>query len=170
LLAVNVRKLNLCLWTAAGICSATAILCAAWGLLAPIEVDEPAAPKSAARPATSQASPDTQLSLATFEPIWALDLRRPLTGPAMAAGTSDTTQTTDANPGPPTAAGGPFTLVGTIGDSVAMIRTPAGQIEVKSVGELASGARIVAIRPMQVDVELNGQRMTIAKPREPGGG
>jgi hypothetical protein len=43
-------------------------------------------------------------------------------------------------------------------------------IEVKSVGELASGARIVAIRPMQVDVEVNGQRMTIAKPREVGGG
>ena len=55
-----------------------------------------------------------------------------------------------------------------VGDSVALIRTPAGLIEIKSVGDLASGAKILAIRPQQIDVELNGQRTTIAKPKEPG--
>ena len=34
----------------------------------------------------------------------------------------------------------------------------------------ANGARIVAIRPWQVDVEVGGARLTIAKPRPPGGG
>jgi hypothetical protein len=91
-----------------------------------------------------------------------------LTVGAANTGTADTTQSPDTQPA--TTANGPFTLVGTIGDSVVMIRTPAGQVEVKSVGELASGARIVAIRPMQVDVELNGQRMTISKPRDVAGG
>ena len=151
-----------------GVCSAAALACAAWGVLAPVEVPEPTLATERRAPATSQASPDTQLSLTAFEPIWALDLRRPLTGPAKNA-TPETTQTTDTNPAA-SGAGGPFVLVGTIGETLAMIRTPTGSIEVKSVGELASGARIVAIRPMQVDVEMNGQRMTIAKPREPAGG
>ena len=65
--------------------------------------------------------------------------------------------------------GAPFVLLGTIGDSVAMVQTAAG-VEIKSVGELANGAKILAIRPWQVDVEMGGQRRTIVKPREPGGG
>jgi hypothetical protein len=62
-------------------------------------------------------------------------------------------------------------LVGTIGNSVALVRTGAGgAIEVKGVGEQVNGAKIVAIRPMQVDVEVGGARMTIVKPREGSGG
>jgi hypothetical protein len=66
--------------------------------------------------------------------------------------------------------GAPFVLVGTIGDSLAMVRTASGAVEIKGVGELANGAKIVAIRPWQVEVEVGGARMTINKAREPGGG
>jgi len=62
----------------------------------------------------------------------------------------------------------PFTLAGTIGTSLALLRTPAGQIELKAVGEEAMGAKVLAIRPSQVDVRFNGQSVTLQKPKEPG--
>lgn len=164
---MNVRKVNLTLWSLTTVLAGAAVLCAAWGLLMPVEVEVDRAATSRNVPATSQASPDTQFALDAFAPIWSLTLRKPLDDT-----TSSTTQKPDPATSAPTAtagAGGAFALVGTIGETLAMIRTPDGQIEIKSVGELANGAKILAIRPLQVDVEVNGERMTIAKAREGGG-
>lgn len=113
-----------------------------------------------------QSSPDGTLGVEAFERIAALQLRKPLNGAGSATTNS---QMTDQNPA---AAGGgaPFALVGTIGQSLAMIQTAGGAIEIKGVGEQANGARIVAIRPWQVDVEVGGVKQTIAKARPPGGG
>jgi hypothetical protein len=163
---LNVRRTNLTLRTLAATLAVAAVLCAAWGVIAPVRVDVEAVGPVASRPATTQTSPDSSLPLAAFEPIWALDLRRPLTDPA--APTNPPT-TTDVVP-PAAGAGGPFVLVGTIGDSLAMIQSAPGVIEVKAVGDVANGAKIVAIHPMRVDVDLNGQRLTIAKPKDPDEG
>jgi hypothetical protein len=51
-----------------------------------------------------------------------------------------------------------------------MIRTAGGAVEVKGVGEQAGGAKILAVRPSQVDIEVAGERRTLVKPREGGGG
>lgn len=51
-----------------------------------------------------------------------------------------------------------------------MIRTPTGAIEVKSIGEESSGAKIVAIRPLQIDIEIGGVRKTLTKQRQEEGG
>jgi hypothetical protein len=103
------------------------------------------------------------LSLAEFETISRLNLRKSLSDAPVTAPVADTAAA-------PAGPGGPFVLIGTIGDSLAMIRTSAGVVEIKGLGELANGARILAIRPSQVDVEVAGQRLTIAKPREGSGG
>lgn len=167
---MNVRKVNLTLWTVAGTLAVGAVVVAVMGVLAPVDVDEPTsarAVKSVA--ATSQASPDARLGLEAFERIAAIKLRKPLEGAPATAGTGP--QMTEVTPATTAgAAGAPFTLVGTIGQSLAMIQTAGGGIEVKAVGEQANGAKIVAIRPSQVDVEVGGARMTIAKPRPAGGG
>jgi hypothetical protein len=140
-------------------------LAAGLGIFSPVEVtfDEPVAPRK--MPATSQASPDAQLSLESFAPVWALNLRRPLESSTANANTQVENPATVVD-----GSGAPFVLVGTIGDSLAMVRTGSGAVEIKGVGELANGAKIVAIRPWQVEVEKGGARMTINKAREPGGG
>jgi len=101
--------------------------------------------------------------VAEFEPIWRLSLRKSLSDASITPPVADMVAT-------PAGPGGPFILIGTIGDSLAMIRTSAGVVEIKGLGESANGAKIVAIRPAQVDVEVAGQRLTIAKPREGSGG
>jgi hypothetical protein len=106
---------------------------------------------------------DSQLSLAEFEPIWRLGLRKSLLDAPVTAPVVDMAAA-------PAGPGGPFVLIGTIGDSLAMIRTSSGIVEIKGLGELANGAKIVAIRTAQVDVEIAGQRLTIAKLREGSGG
>jgi hypothetical protein len=162
---MNIRRINLALWTLTAALAAGALVCAAVGVLSPVEVRSNAAPNPRKAPATSQASPDAQLSAAAFESIWALNLRKPLTDVAPDA----TAAQPDANANTVTS-GGPFVLVGTIGQSIAIIRTGTGAIEVKAVGELINGAKIVAVRPLQVDIEVGGARTTIAKPRDGSGG
>jgi hypothetical protein len=167
---VNVRKATLTLWTLTATLVAAAVLVATFGVLAPVEVSEPTGTRTGPSiAATSQASPDARLGLEAFEQIAALKLRKPLDGVTATPATSP--QMVDVNPaGVGNPAGAPFTLVGTIGQSLAMIQTAGGGIEVKAVGEQANGAKIVAIRPAQVDVEFGGARMTIAKPKPAGGG
>jgi hypothetical protein len=165
---MNVRKINLALWSLTGVLAAGGIVALGMGVLAPVEVEEPVVARGGGHVATSQASPDARLGVDAFERIAAMQLRKPLNGAAGAATTTNS-QMTEQNP----AAGGggaPFALVGTIGQSLAMIQTAGGAIEIKGVGELANGARIVAIRPWQVDVEVGGVKQTIAKARPPGVG
>ncbi|MDB5324244.1 MAG: hypothetical protein JWN40_5875 [Phycisphaerales bacterium] len=160
---MNVRKVNLGLWTLAAGLAAGAIVCAGLGVLTPVEVDSDSRGIGRRAAATSQGSVDSQLSLAEFEPIWRLSLRKSLSDAPVTAPISEMTAT-------PAGPGGPFVLIGTIGDSLAMIRTSSGIVEIKGLGELANGAKIVAIRTAQVDVEVAGQRLTIAKLREGSGG
>lgn len=163
---MNVRKVNLSLWTLTAVVCAGGLATAGLAIFAPVEVtyDAPSGPRKAA--AASQASPDAQMPLDGFAAAWTLNLRKPLTDSGGATAENNQTE----NPATVVdVSGAPFVLLGTIGDSVAMVQTAAG-VEIKSVGELANGAKIVAIRPWQVDIEVGGQRRTIVKPREPGGG
>jgi hypothetical protein len=160
---VNVRKVNLGLWTLTAALSTGAVVCAGLGLFTPIEVEPDSRAMGRRVAATSQGSADSQLSLAEFESIWRLSLRM---SPSDAPVTTPLANTAAMPAGP----GGPFVLIGTIGDSLVMIRTATGVVEIKGLGELANGAKIVAIRPSQVDVEVAGQRLTIAQPREGSGG
>jgi hypothetical protein len=164
---MNVRRVNRGLWGLTAVLSAGVVAGAVLGVMLPVEAPVEDVDVGRRAAASSQASPDSLLPLSAFESIWALDLRKPLTGSA-----ADTARTIEANPATmATGGGGPFVLVGTIGNSVALVRTGAGgAIEVKGVGEQVNGAKIVAIRPMQVDVEVGGARMTIVKPREGSGG
>ena len=117
----------------------------------------------AERPATTRSGDEAVLALATFEPVWNLELRRSFDQVAT------TTVAKEAPPGEAKSGAG-ITLLGTIGDSLALIQTKDGVVEVKGVGESAGGAKIVSVRPAEVDVEIAGRVVTLKKPKEPPGG
>jgi len=159
------RQKNLALYTAAAVCGVGAIACAAWAVLAPVEVDPPAIPPHRnARAATTTTAPAGLPPLAAFENVWSLPLRKPLTGPAT---TANVTPAPPDVPPPNPAASVPLTLLGTIGDSTAILRTQAGAVEVKSVGDTTAGVKILSVRPSQVEVDFNGQRVLLSKPKDP---
>jgi len=169
---MNVRRTNTVLWAIAGALAVGAVACAVVGVTAGMSVSGEGAVGgdrvAASSPATTRESP---LTLGDFESIWTLRLRG---GASDGGGTAsgDVARNGGASRiSATTTAGGPFVLVGTIGDSLAMIRNGTGAaVELKGVGETANGAKIVAIRPSQVDVEIDGRRQTIARPHEAGGG
>ncbi|HEY7115773.1 MAG TPA: hypothetical protein VH475_04250 [Tepidisphaeraceae bacterium] len=158
---MNLRQTSLALWTAATAFAGAAVAALILGLLLPVQFSSEHDARSDRRTAVSSRTSNDAIPLDAFESIWALDLRKPLTESASATTATASTAATDA---------GPFVLVGTIGDSLAMIRTASGAVEVKAVGEQVNGVKILAIRPSQIDVEIAGQRKTFIRPREPGGG
>ena len=154
---MNSRQINAVLWTAAAVLASGAVVCALLIVLWPL--------KGSANPdANRLVSASTQpASLPALE-----SLRTAASVPLRRSGAIATTQDA-ANPSlASTSNAPPFTLVGTIGTSLALLRTPAGQVELKAVGEEAMGAKVLAIRPAQVDVRFNGQSLTLQKPKEPG--
>jgi hypothetical protein len=159
---MNVRRINLMLWTACAVFVAGAAVMVVYALL-PVEIAVDVAPDRTRAAATTRSSTNT-VDLAALEAIGKLPLR---TGGN--AEVAVTPKGTDANP-QPTSTNGQLTLVGTIGSSLAMIRTPDGAVEVRGVGESAGGAKITAIRPSQVDIEQGGQKFTLTRPKDPGGG
>ncbi len=54
-------------------------------------------------------------------------------------------------------------LVGTVGDSVAMIRGPDGTVALAEVGDDIDGSVIVAIHPSRVDLRQNGKLIVLQK-------
>src|SRR5690349_20741307 len=154
---MNSRQINSVLWTVAATLAIGALTCALLTVLWPLHgVAEP----GDVAIATASTQPTSLPPLESLQTAANVPLRR-----AVAVAT-----TQDAANAPAASASEtpPFTLAGTIGTSLALLRTPAGQIELKAVGEEAMGAKVLAIRPSQVDVRFNGQSVTLQKPKEPG--
>jgi hypothetical protein len=152
------RRINAVLWSATAVFAAGAVAVMAWAVLAPLPVTPAAgAPRDRARMSGDGRS--ALPAIESFEAVWQVRLRRPLVDgePELAAG---------AVPTPASGTAPPLTLVGTIGTSLAMLRTPSAQVEVRGVGEQLLGAEVVAVRPAQVDLRYNGQVVTLSKPPE----
>jgi hypothetical protein len=160
---VSVRRINFALWTSAALMAAGVAAVLPLALLLPVEVIPEAAAPGVNRSAATRSATDRLPQLAAFEPVWKLDLRKSLSGEVAA--------TPQAVPAAASVDGGlPITLVGTIGDSLALVKTRGGEVEVMAVGETAAGVKIVSVRPSQIDVEFAGQVVTLTKPKEPTGG
>lgn len=159
---MNVKRTNQILWT---LCGAFALGAAALVVYAcmPVDVQVEIAPDRTRIAATTRSASNLP-DLAALEPIWKLPLRV-----GAIESVAVTPQNNNTNP-PTTHSTGQLTLVGTIGSSLAMIQTPAGVVELKAVGESAGSAKIVAIRPSQIDIEQGGQKITLTRPKDPPGG
>jgi hypothetical protein len=159
------RQLNQILWITVGSLLGGAVIVVVVGLLLPIAGEIPAK-STHLSPADKRATVVTQASLPSlesFEPIWNKSLRRALVE----------VYSTSAPPsipvGPVVARPGalPMTLVGTIGNSLAMLQNPDGSVVIKGVGDQLAGAEVRAIRTGQVDLRYNGQMLTLNKTKEP---
>ena len=158
------KQINLILWSAAGAAVAGAALCVSLEILMPIESVADSHEHAAfaqTKPANSAA---TLPALNSFQVVWDKPLRGQLAqvddaGPAGGAPANSNVATS-------TDSGTNLTLLGTIGQSLAMIRMPDGSTELRHVGEESAGAQILAIRPYQIDIRLDGRTITIAKVQE----
>jgi hypothetical protein len=75
--------------------------------------------------------------------------------PVVAGGTPDAAA--------PPAAFPPLVLVGTIGNTLAMLRTADGKIQVRSPGESIAGATVRSVSRERVEFDWNGRRVSITR-------
>jgi hypothetical protein len=107
---------------------------------------------SAAAAATSPTLPDDELNRLVSKP-----LRRSLaaTTPVAAGGAPGATALPAAFP--------PLVLVGSIGNSLAMLRTADGTVQVRSVGESIAGATLRSVSRERAEFDWNGRRVSIVR-------
>ena len=167
---MNARRLNLVMWMGALALSAAAIFVLVRGAVMPLDTgplpnaaaQQGRTPAQSVAATSSAATPAPPVDLAR---IGSLRLRRTL---AQAPAEQEV-----SNPSPPPIAPSALpslTLVGTIGDSLAMLQTPGGAVELKGVGETIAGTTVVSIRPARVELQFNGRTVVLVKPVEPPAG
>ncbi len=164
---MNAKQINLALWSGAAAIAVAAIgglLCAlVWPLEHQLSLDATGG-SSKIKSTTGPAIPE----LAAFEKIWKTPLRQPLgeaipVAPVVPVAVAPATA---VNPVMAMTANVPVSLVGTIGTSLAMLKTMSNAVEVCAVGESLSGVTVVAVRTAEVDVRFNGQLIKLSKPAE----
>ena len=142
------------LWTCAVALIALAAGAVAWTFLNPVERDSWVQSVGPSIPTTNPTAAPGLPSLADVQAILDKPLRHNLTGEATATNAAIAA----ANSNDP-----PLTLVGTIGNSLAMLRTRDGKIELKAVGESVAGMTVVTISPSRVEMRYNGRLISLDK-------
>ncbi len=158
---MNARQVNSTLWIAAGALALGAVAAIAGSAFLPLESAEL---KGAGqiRPTTTKPTAVANIpSMSELEKVWNQNLRQNLGEAAPVQPVPVAVQQTPTND-----ASIPVSLVGTIGTSLAMLKTNANAIDVCGVGESSNGVTVVAVRPAEVDVRYNGKLVTLAKPKD----
>jgi hypothetical protein len=161
---MQVARVRSMLWltTLLAIAGAVAAVLAAalWPLSLPTEAS---VIPSARVPATSTTARSSAIPpLASFEPAWRLRLRRPLTDPPPAA-----RAVTAKSVKRPTL---PVRLIGTIVDGEhprGLFMSGLSTVELKGVGEVAGGAKILAIDENSATLSYGGESFTVKRERTP---
>jgi hypothetical protein len=154
---MNTRQLNIAIWATAAVLACGAVAVLAIGLFAPLQSPGADSASGAGAPAASQPASAAMPSMGSLDAVLNRRLRVALTDAPAAAAAA-------IAPATPAAAASPaLVLVGTIGQSLAMIRTADGTVAVKGVGEQVDGADVLAIRPTQIDVRIGGKTVTLEK-------
>lgn len=139
------------LWSGAVLLCALAAGAIAWTILNPIRPETNI--QIRAIPTTNPTAMVNLPNLSDAQPFLDKPLRHNLTGVASTA--VATTQQNSAEP--------PLILVGTIGNTLAMLKTRDGKIELKGVGETVGGMTIVTISPAKVEARYNGRVVQLQK-------
>ena len=162
---MNAKQTNTMLWTAAvavGVCAIGGLI---YGFVWPLDrgnISTAVAGKLAVNPTTTSTLPP----LAAFEKIWNTPLRQALGDPAPALPVTPVAVTPISNPATVDPSGVPVSLIGTIGESLALFKTVTNVVEVCAVGDSFNGVTVIAVRPSEVDVRFNGQIVKLSKPAE----
>jgi hypothetical protein len=165
MIPMQVARVRSMLWLTTVMAAAAAILAIAAASFLPlslpsdVQIRSAAAPTNATAPATSaQLLPP----LASFEPAWRLPLRRPLVDPAAVALVA-----ADQSPKP---AGLTIRLIGTIVDGQhprGVFMSGLATVELKGIGEIAGGAKVLAIDDNSATLWLDGETFVLKRERNP---
>src|SRR4051794_22218171 len=147
------RQINMFLWSGAVLLCALAAVAVARTIFNPLR-PQPSL-QTGVIPTTNPTAMVNLPNLSDAQPFLDKPLRHNLTGVASNATAAATTQPSSAEP--------PFILVGTIGNSLAMLKTRDGKIELKGVGESVAGLTIVTISPAKVEARYNGRVIQLQK-------
>ena len=161
---MNTRRINQLLYAAAALLAAGAAGVLILGLTMPLDPHETRASQRTTAPSDDGAS--SLPSVASLEALWDLNLRSDLI-PAAPSPQQPARFAADVAPAPSNV---PVSLVGTIGDSLAILRHENGQVEVRAAGENVAGVEVLEVRPARVRVRFNGQMITLEKPVDAQGG
>lgn len=166
---MNARQINFALWSGATAVSVAAVGSLLMAFMRPLDhlkTSESSSGISSAKATTGPSLPE----LSAFEKIWKTPLRQPL-GEALpntpTTPVAVTIAVPNVNPVTPMSANVPVSLIGTIGNSLAMLKTMSNSVEVCAVGDSLSGVTVIAVRTAEVDVRYNGQIIKLLKPAEP---
>ena len=160
---MNARQVNTTLWIGAAVLAVGTVASIAGSMLLPLDSSEIKGAGQIRIAATKPASIAAVPPMSDLEKVWNVSLRQNLgeAAPIQAAPVAvQPTVTPTAN------AGLPVSLVGTIGNSLAMLKSNSNAVDVCAVGESTNGVTVVAVRPAEVDVKYNGKLVTLAKPKE----
>jgi len=151
------------LWFLAGLCLLAAFATATTAWLRPVSVTgqptlQKISPVQSQSQTTEKQTTSNLPSLASYQPIWKLQLRPVIK--TVAPPPPPKAQT----PPPPRAK--PFTakLTGTILEpkhSMALFTTKTGEITFVGIGQMIEDAKVIQIQPKQVILEHNGQTLTL---------
>lgn len=164
---MSTRRINLCLQLTAAVLALVAVLSLVAGLMVPVDAATVSVPVQ--RTVTATSKPASAPTVESFAPVFARSFQAPpatATPTAVAAGTPAVPAAAPPPPDPviPVAR---LTLVGTLGESQALIRGPDGTVAIVEPGDDLEGATVLTIRPSQVDVRQNGKVLTLRKPPPP---
>jgi hypothetical protein len=164
---MTARQINALLWTGSAAIAAASIGALLFGFNWPLDRHTERGIGDA-KPTTQPSASIALPPLESFSRIWNTELRQPLGDPAPAPPAPPPTAVAAPPPTPGTGGttGIPVTLAGTIGQSLALLRTATNGVEVCAVGESIQGVTVVAVRPAEVDVRFNGQVVKLSKPVE----
>jgi hypothetical protein len=145
---MNARRVNLVLWTAAGLLTTAAAVTLVAAVSWPLEL----ASGNPSGHATSRPAAASAQSLDEYAAIWSRSYRQVPSNVAPASVVAPAEQ----GPG--------LALAGTVGHTVALLKMPDGTVHVRSIGEKLADAEVISIEPYKVTLRQNGQTVTLTKP------
>ena len=151
---MNVHRLRLPLWLAAGFFGAAAVAAALWAVFWPVEAGMPELPAGASARAVAEESSEIPRPLEDYAAIWQREVRAKL---------YEQTVITPPEPPPPRPKLN-LKLAGTMvepGFTCATFIDAAGKTHLKRVGETIAGARVKSIADGRVTVVFAGGELTL---------
>ena len=148
---VTTRQINLALLTLATVLGVSAAAVLVVGIATPLEIAQGAQSDNAI-PNLPGAATHT---IESYEVIWSRPLRDAPANQVQPA--AHVMPAPDNQP--------QLTLVGTIGNSLAILKSADGNVQVRAVGESFAGAQVMTIQPSRVQVRFNGRIIELIKPR-----
>jgi len=156
---MNVYRLKLPLWLAAGLFGASAVAAALWAVFWPVEAGAPELLASASGRAVAEESPEIRRPLEDYAVIWQREVRAKL---------YEQTVITPPAPPPPRPKLD-LKLAGTMvepGFTCATFIDAAGKTHLKRAGETIAGARVKSISDGSVTVIFAGTELTLKVERK----